>query len=514
MVGRCALTTIAAPRQKSAYLRLRQAEQKRARVLDQALLAKLPASVQLAAQDAQAKGYRLFVKDVLHVGDWDCDDGTDAGETWHVDQQEIRRLNKAHEDYRDAGNSPINLTWDHSDSSRDTCGDILATWAGKGGDWLYSLIGTKDAKAAKALENGMPVSIQANPKHKDGAGNKYPIAMTHVALCQRPVVTNQAPAKRLLSKAKVEPRGDTGMAGFWKRLAQRLGTTEKKLVESLPPAPRRRLADSPFPPKKDADADPDADPDPETTPEDDGPSDEENFYGVDPKATEVDIPTLVKFLNECEDLGLSDKIQDWGQFVVGCEGGDESEDEPDDDDPSMDPGSTPAALAPDAAAGLAGPTSFSQPGSDTTRKLNVKTNGAAARRLAQVEQQNAELREQLAQRKAADDAKAVEERKARRLSFTKQLDQLCEEGKITAADRPEWLAAGKEGKWNPIILAPLRLAAAVVPTRRLSKSSGAATTTNPAGEPKVYTDEERKVLKMAAKNRNMGGESILRTTKN
>jgi hypothetical protein len=486
------LTTVPLRATNVPFRRLRQSGQRPARILDKKLLATLPASVQAAASRAAKAGYRLFIKDVLHVSPpegWQCDAGDGRYEAWHVDQSEIARLaQQYHRYYRAAGNSPVNLTWDHSDSARDVCGDVFDQWPSKDGKVLYALIGTRSEQAFRALNEGMPVSVQANPNHRDGAGNRYPVLVTHVALCQRPVVTNQQPAQLLLSQ-RGKPSGSSPMSmQNWirKLFRQELASAGVQLpVRRLSTAPRRvkRLADNPA----------STDDEPPEEPEEP----EANDYGVDPDATEVPIKAMVEVLNDCCGHDLSDRITTFNEMLIALEG-QTPEAEPDDDD---DAGSLPMAGGGDTGPSTPGAMTYSQ----TSR---------SGRRLANIEQENAELRAALAQRDAEAQERTAKARRQRKLSFTKAVDDLLKEGRLPPAERQSVLRLGKTTGWNQEVLRPYRLAAPQVPSKRRAGANASKTPlgTNGAPEEPELTDEQRKQLQRKFKLGQVAGKgSCLRT---
>jgi hypothetical protein len=432
-----------------------------------------------------AKKYRhLFVKDVLRVGDWHTEGGT-----WQVRRKELSQLVSAAADYEKAKNSQINLTWDHSNSARDIAGDICLTFLtpGSDGNELSMLIGTNDEETAKALDNGVAVSLQVTPRAEDGDGNKYPILATHLALCQRPVVTGQRPAVRLLSQ--------TGKKAM--KISERLRTW----IRGEAPI---NLADNPFGKKEDEPAEDD---EPEET--EDEPETAASTAGDD--AEEMPVKDIVMLLNETYDAGLSESITTVGELKRHLETLDNqaSEDEPEGDEEGG-AASSPVQLDDAATAGLGGGGMYNQRTGGKPVELTAIRKQLAAQG-QQISALTAELtaankRNQIIE--AAAKASRIEARKTAKASFELSLNGLAERGRVTPQLKDRLMLVGKAGAWDLALLSPYDDGRMIVPTVRLSQHTASADPPPMNLSARVYTPEETKKLAETARQGILKGQIL------
>ena len=142
----------------------------------------------------------MVEKDILRVGHWKPN-----GESWHVTPTTLRRLCGQFNRYVAAGNT---VPWieDHDGGAGKRIGDVVGLRVD--GDTLIARCQVTQKKYALSFgENPgdtskQEVSVEVYEPWEDGAGNFYPIALTHLANVINPVVTGQKPFKRLLSLRK------------------------------------------------------------------------------------------------------------------------------------------------------------------------------------------------------------------------------------------------------------------------------------------------------------------------
>jgi hypothetical protein len=394
----------------------------------------------------------VFQKDVLKTSSgkgWH----TDAG-PWPVGQSEIKQIVHDFNRYIEAGNSPPALCWDHSDSSRDVCGEVVGLAVTKDGE-LDALLASNDSKAIKALEvNRVPVSIQVQPDATDGMGNHYPLLLEHVALCQRPVIPGQQPAKRLLSQRRNSSMFRFNLPGMG--LGKGKGKSTKRLAQ---------------------------DDDSTDTGSDEGGEGggDDSDAGPADEATEISVVEVVSLIEEhfgieapSVEVSTVKELKIWLESKTSG-----MDDAPADDDAADD--TMPAAPLADTTAAQ-----FSRAGgkgkqAKSDREIELE------KRLSQFEKRDADARK-------ASRAKARE-------NFKAKLNKLCHEKKIKAAHRGELLTVGKRTGWSLSILKPYE------DREPFAKSGSARTTTGSVSDESEFTEERRKeLLKLARSGNFSNGE--------
>ncbi|MGL4461610.1 MAG: hypothetical protein ACRC1K_05605, partial [Planctomycetia bacterium] len=141
----------------------------------------------------------VFDKDVLRVGVW-CK--PEWARPWRVGPAVMQRLVDAFDRMRRHRVASY-LVWNHSRDARDRVGRVLGLRIV--GDRLVARLGVADPATAARLvaDPDAEVSIEAVENFRDGAGRVYPLALTHVAIVQHPVVSGQEPFQRVLRLADV-----------------------------------------------------------------------------------------------------------------------------------------------------------------------------------------------------------------------------------------------------------------------------------------------------------------------
>lgn len=131
-----------------------------------------------------------FEKDILRVDTYQVGD-----RSWKVDRALLLDLASNFKAAR-ANGTTIPVQWGHSNDARDRLGDILDLDVR--GDTLYAVFDAKAEEDAKKLGvTANEVSVEVREPWTDGKGNRYPVALTHLAVVNLPVVPNQGPMLRL-----------------------------------------------------------------------------------------------------------------------------------------------------------------------------------------------------------------------------------------------------------------------------------------------------------------------------
>lgn len=139
-------------------------------------------------------------KDILRVGHW-----KPGGDSWHVSPKTLRNICDQFKRYRANGNR---VPWivDHEGGADQRIGDVVALRVD--GDRLVARCQVTDKRYSLSFgdkpgdTSSQEVSVEVYEPWEDGAGNRYPIALTHLANVINPVVTGQQPFKRILSLRK------------------------------------------------------------------------------------------------------------------------------------------------------------------------------------------------------------------------------------------------------------------------------------------------------------------------
>ena len=142
-------------------------------------------------------------KDILRVGTWHLSDDS----TWRVTPDTLRRIAGNFARSRAAGNR---VPWivNHDGGAANRIGDVVRLEVR--GDTLVARLAVTDRRYA--ADFGEPgdtseheVSVEVQEPWADGTGQRYPIALTHVANVLNPVVTRQGPAIRVLALSSSPP---------------------------------------------------------------------------------------------------------------------------------------------------------------------------------------------------------------------------------------------------------------------------------------------------------------------
>lgn len=311
-------------------------------------------------------------------------------------------------------NPHCKLTWGHSDDPRAVCGDVLDCVVAPDGKSFDVIVGTNSPKAIGAIEaNRVPVSIKVEPEFVDGEGNVYPLFLRHVALVQHPILTGQAPGARLMSRS-VSPRRSDSMPG----LATLFGRGKKR-------RPAFSFADGDG---ADAGGGDGGSADAGATATEGAGGGE--YYSVDPAATEAPLTAVVQALNDQLGLDLSDRITNWNEFLLGIEGVDPSEIGSGDDSGGSDQGAD--ATAPLAGVPAAGGAMGRGPAKESPQAIEM------SRRITELE----------ARIKKQDRA----ERERRVFEFSRGLDAMAAEKRISGGERAEALGIAKAADWKPSVM--------------------------------------------------------------
>ena len=99
--------------------------------------------------------------------------------------------------------------WNHEGGAQDRIGDVEDLWIA--GKTLYARMSVLDRRQV-ARFGSRPgdlvrheVSVEVTDNFVDGAGRRYPLALTHIACVLHPVVPSQGPFRRLTLSAKETP---------------------------------------------------------------------------------------------------------------------------------------------------------------------------------------------------------------------------------------------------------------------------------------------------------------------
>jgi hypothetical protein len=159
----------------------------------------------------------VLEKDCLRVDKWD----TDAG-PWNVTHAVLDDIVKQYKLYRKRGYKS-HYVWNHDDDAKKGVGmDVLDLV--RRGDELLAICGVKSEKALARAREHDQVSIYVD-EHVDGKGNYYPQLLKHIGMVHHPVVNNQRPFKRLLSRNPSMAK-QTKLSGKGRRLAAEGEETE------------------------------------------------------------------------------------------------------------------------------------------------------------------------------------------------------------------------------------------------------------------------------------------------
>lgn len=143
-------------------------------------------------------------KDILKVGTWHVVDENGDRTPWNVTHKTLLSLCQQFKRCRSAGNR---IPWieDHEGGAGQRVGDVVGLRIS--GNDLIARCQVTDRKyrasyGAAGENTSQEVSVEVQENWMDGAGNVYPIALTHLANVINPVVTGQKPFKRVLSLRK------------------------------------------------------------------------------------------------------------------------------------------------------------------------------------------------------------------------------------------------------------------------------------------------------------------------
>ncbi|QDU60007.1 hypothetical protein Pan216_08440 [Planctomycetes bacterium Pan216] len=140
---------------------------------------------------------RYYEKEILRAGRWETPQGP-----WRVTQQTLRRLADSWRRARGRG-VRIPVVWNHSDDARDKIGELTALVVVDNGlvarFWAAS---HDDVRRIGTTVQDVSVEVQA--PWRDGAGHRYDMMLTHLALVSLPVVSDQQPFRQLALSSKGE----------------------------------------------------------------------------------------------------------------------------------------------------------------------------------------------------------------------------------------------------------------------------------------------------------------------
>lgn len=109
---------------------------------------------------------------------------------WHVTRATLRDLSDVFAT-RKLRKLDCPLQWGHSNDPRDRCGTVQQLNISESGDELWVRFDVTKPEDADHIEaNGLHTSIETREPWFDGAGNTYPIAISHLAIVNHPVVSD------------------------------------------------------------------------------------------------------------------------------------------------------------------------------------------------------------------------------------------------------------------------------------------------------------------------------------
>lgn len=154
------------------------------------------ASVQSPFRESKLKPPKGYVavceKDCLYTRKWD----TDAG-PWNVTGEVLDDIVRQYKLYRKNG-YVSHFVWNHDEDAKKGIGVDVLDLVRRGNE-LIAICGAKTAKALSRLEEHDQVSIYVD-QHTDGTGRRYTQLLKHIGMVHHPVVNNQRPFKRILSR--------------------------------------------------------------------------------------------------------------------------------------------------------------------------------------------------------------------------------------------------------------------------------------------------------------------------
>lgn len=148
---------------------------------------------------------RLFDKDVLRVGRWVV-----AGQWWDVTPMTLRRLVINFQQARRHG-VRVPVVWNHSHDARDKIGEVVRLYVS--GITLrarFWIAGTGNVRQLATVDR--EVSVEVAEPWLDGAGRRYDLFLTHLAIVNHPVIPDQGPMRRLCIHHEPLTRETTAMA--------------------------------------------------------------------------------------------------------------------------------------------------------------------------------------------------------------------------------------------------------------------------------------------------------------
>ena len=133
---------------------------------------------------------QLFDKDVLRTGQWMV-----AGRAWDVTLQLLRRLVQNFQLAQQMG-VRVPVVWNHSNDARDKIGEVVRLYLT--GETLRARFWAAVPEDIRRLNlTSDEASVEVAEPWTDGAGRRYDLFLTHVAIVNHPVVTDQGPIYRL-----------------------------------------------------------------------------------------------------------------------------------------------------------------------------------------------------------------------------------------------------------------------------------------------------------------------------
>lgn len=169
--------------------------------------------------DMQAKGaagvlpdgraFRRFIKDILAVGNYKH---PVDGWAWDVTPQRLQKLSETFATMQ-ANGVDVEITRDHSGKAEDILGYVVGMFTLD--DKLYAEMEFRGDDAISLAGVVRNVSIEVDPKMKDGNGRSYGEAITAVSLVKAPVYSGQgefiAASRKPVAVLKFSQNGESGM---------------------------------------------------------------------------------------------------------------------------------------------------------------------------------------------------------------------------------------------------------------------------------------------------------------